>query len=345
MLAITAPGGAELAYSCDSDPGWRRRRCGRGFTYRDTAGHTLSADVRARLEALAIPPAWDEVWICPDPNGHIQVTGRDERGRKQYLYHPLWTRQRSQAKFETLVDFARALPRLREGVEADLRRRRMGLPLVAASVVWLLDNSLIRVGNPRYARDNSSYGLTTLRRRHVEIAGPALRFRFKGKSGKQWRLELTDRRMARLISGLQDLPGQSLFQYEDETGLHPITSREVNDYIAALTGSPFTSRHFRTWAATSGAYGLLASEPPPASQAEARRKVNTVLDAVAARLGNTRAVCRSSYVHPAILADWSEGRPLRRGRGRAMPHMDEDEVRTLAYLRARMRDDGETAKA
>lgn len=333
-MIIDAVPPAELIYSSDSDPGWRRVRREESFSYRDANGKALKARDRERIEALVIPPAWTDVWICPDPNGHLQATGRDERGRKQYLYDPRWTEQRSQTKFGSLIAFARALPSIRQEVEADLRRRRIDLPHVAASVVWLLDNSLIRIGNSRYAKENKSFGLTTLRNRHVEIAGTAVRFRFKGKSGKQWKLELTDRRIARIVGNLQDLPGQHLFQYEDEDGVHPITSREVNAYISERAGGPFSSKHFRTWSATVGAYDLLSQIERAETKAGRARQINEVLDTICQRLGNTRAVCRSGYVHPRVIADWEEGLLTRPKRIRPKPHLDRDELETLAYLRA-----------
>ncbi|MBF0678840.1 MAG: DNA topoisomerase IB [Devosia sp.] len=323
----------ELIYSSDSEPGWRRIRRGDHFAYLDAAGKALKAMDRQRIEALVIPPAWTEVWICPDPDGHLQATGRDERGRKQYLYDPRWTQHRSETKFGSLLSFARVLPSIREQVEADLRRRRTDLPHVAASVVWLLDNSLIRIGNSRYAKENKSFGLTTLRNRHVEIAGKAVRFRFKGKSGKQWKLELTDRRISRIVSNLQDLPGQHLFQYEDEEGVHPITSRDVNAYISERAGGTFSSKHFRTWSATVGAYDLLSQMERAETKTGRARQVNEVLDTICQRLGNTRAVCRSGYVHPRVIADWEEGRLIRPKGVRTKPFLDRDELETLAYLK------------
>jgi len=324
---------AALRFSCDEDAGWRRLRRGRGFAYADAAGNRPGLGDLARIKALAIPPAWRAVWICRDPRGHIQATGRDERGRKQYRYHADWTARRSATKFHMLADFAAALPALRAQVDADLRRHRLGFPRVVASIVWLLDNSLIRVGNPAYARDNRSFGLTTLRQRHLEITGETLRFRFRGKSGKQWNLGLADRRIARVLRALQDLPGQHLFQYEDEGARHAITSREVNDYIAAHAGPDFTSKHFRTWAGSVRAFGLLADLPLPESAAGRARALNGAIDAVAAKLGNTRAVCRQGYIHPAILADWQAGALHRSGRLRPVEGLDGDEVETVHFLK------------
>lgn len=326
---------ADLVFYADSADGWTRRRRGTGFSYHEIGGKPVSPLERQRIAGLAIPPAWSKVWICPDPTGHLQATGRDQRGRKQYLYHTRWSEHRSEDKFGTLVAFAEALPNLRASVEADLRRRSISLPFVAASVVWLLDNSLIRVGNSTYARDNKSFGLTTLRNRHVSIAGANVRFRFKGKSGKQWDLQLTDRRIARIVGNLQHLPGQYLFQYQDETGLHPITSREVNGYIFEHTQADFSSKDFRTWAATVGMHTRLIDEPLPDSERAQTKIINAALDAVAARLGNTRAVCRSSYVHPAIIDDWANGALQRVKRLKSVPLFEPEEQETLAYLRSR----------
>lgn len=327
----------QLVFSSDQDPGWRRQKRGGGFSYSDARGRRPNQSERARIQVLVIPPAWTDVWICKDPRGHIQATGRDEKGRKQYRYHTEWTERRSATKFDTLVEFSRALPDLRAQVQADLRRRSFGRERVVASVVWLLDNSLIRVGNPAYARDNSSFGLTTLRDRHVDITGSTLHFHFKGKSGKQWRLELTDRRIAKIVRTLQEMPGQVLFQYQSEIGLSAITSRDVNDYIATFAGPDFSSKNFRTWAATVRAFGLFAETELPESKSARRRSVNLVLDQVAARLGNTRAVCRQCYVHPAVLYAWQEGMLHRSGRLKPIDGLDEDEVETAAFLKRQCR--------
>ncbi|MFD1254858.1 Eukaryotic DNA topoisomerase I, catalytic core [Devosia equisanguinis] len=322
-----------LSYCSDDGPGWRRLRRGTGFSYLDADGARPDARDLQRIKALVIPPAWQDVWICKDASGHIQATGRDERGRKQYRYHADWTQHRSATKFETLAAFAAALPTLREQVEVDLRRRSLGYERVVASVVWLLDNSLIRVGNPSYARDNKSFGLTTLRNRHVEISGSTLHFRFKGKSGKHWRLQLADRRIARLVRSLQDLPGQHLFKYEGEEGNHAISSRDVNAYISNFAGPGFTSKHFRTWAATVRAFGLFEATERPETKSGQARTVNAIIDQVAARLGNTRTVCRQCYVHPAVQEHWQEGQLRRSGRLKPVEMLDLDEVETLHFLR------------
>lgn len=324
---------ASLAFSCDTESGWRRLRRGTGFSYRDEAGKRPSDTDLARIKALVIPPAWNDVWICKDACGHIQATGRDEKGRKQYRYHANWTEHRSTTKFHTLGDFSKALPGLRDQVERDLRRRTLGYERVVASIVWLLDNSLIRVGNPAYARDNKSFGLTTLRNRHVEITGSTLHLHFKGKSGKEWKLQLADRRIANLLRTLQDMPGQHLFQYQSEVGRCTISSRDVNDYIAAFAGPDFTSKHFRTWAATVRAFGLFTDTPLPETKTAQARAVNAVIDQVANKLGNTRAVCRKSYIHPAIEEAWQDGTLKRSGRLKPIDGLDETEVETANFLK------------
>jgi len=326
-----------LAFSSDDQPGWRRQKRGSGFSYADEGGNRPTPTDLNRIRSLAIPPAWTDVWICKDQSGHIQATGRDTKGRKQYRYHVDWTEHRSATKFDTLVQFSRALPGLRAQVHIDLRRRSLSYERVVASAVWLLDNSLIRVGNPAYARDNKSFGLTTLRDRHVDITGATLHFHFKGKSGKQWRLQLTDRRIANILKSLQDMPGQQLFQYECEDGRHTISSRDVNDYLAAFAGPDFTSKHFRTWAATVRAFGLFADTPLPETKAAHVRAVNTVLDEVAARLGNTRAVCRQCYVHPLVPQRWLDGKLRRSGRLAQIEGLDSDEVETAAFLKRAIR--------
>jgi len=338
-----AAGAADLAYVNDDEPGYRRRRAGRGFSYCDPDGARLRDEAAlARIRALAIPPAWSDVWICPDPAGHIQATGRDERGRKQYRYHPAWTACRDEAKFSSLAAFGRALPKLRARVDADLRRRGLPRERVVATVIRLLDRTMIRVGNDAYAQENDSFGLTTLRSRHLEIEGTSLRFSFKGKSGREWRLKLSDRRVATVVRAIQELPGQRLFRYLDEEGgRHDIRSQDVNDYIRAATGADFTSKHFRTWGATVSAALALAGMPLPGSQREQARALNVVLDEVAKRLRNTRAVCRRCYVHPAVVEAWLEGRlgeemgAIRRRLPRPLKGLDAEESTVLRWLPAR----------
>jgi DNA topoisomerase-1 len=294
---------AGLRYVDDSKPGIRRRRCGRGFTYLAPGGGTIrDREVRRRIEALAIPPAWEEVWICPDPRGHLQATGRDARGRKQYRYHPRWREVRDRTKFERMIPFAEALPALRRRVEADLGRRGLPPEKVLAAVVRLLEETLIRVGNPEYARDNGSYGLTTLRRRHVRVDGTELRFRFLAKSGRERQVSLADRRLAGIVRRCRELPGYELFKYLDEAGEpRTVESDDVNDYLRRATGGEFTAKDFRTWAGTVRAAALLREQTGFESAAEADRRVVDTVKQVAERLGNRPATCRKFYVHPAVI--------------------------------------------
>ena len=244
--------GAGLVYVSDTEPGIARRRAGKGFSYRDPRGQLVRDKATlARIRSLAIPPAYADVWVCPDPDGHIQATGRDARGRKQYRYHPRFREVRESAKYEHMLDFARALPALRARVASDMARRGMGRQKVLATVVHLLETTMIRVGNADYVRQNKSHGLTTLRDRHVTIDGSEVRFRFKGKSGKQWDLGLRDRRVARIVRQSQDLPGQHLFQYLDDEGVaREVTSGDVNTYLREVTGAGITAKDFRTWTGT-----------------------------------------------------------------------------------------------
>jgi DNA topoisomerase I len=301
---------ARLRYVNDNEPGIRRRRHGKGFTYRTAAGQTLKDKAAlARIRALAIPPAWTDVWICADPEGHIQATGRDARGRKQYRYHELWHTVRGETKYALMADFAAALPKLRKIVDADLRRHGLPREKVMASIIWLLDHTMIRIGNDSYARDNKSFGLTTLRARHLEVSGSKLHFAFKGKSGKDWKVDIADRRMSRVMRSIEELPGQRLFRYHDEEGgVGDVDSHDVNAYIRAAIGEEFRSKDFRTWGGTMRALTLLAKTEVPDSQSGRARAVNEVIDAVSRRLGNTRAVCRACYIHPAVFERWERGK-------------------------------------
>lgn len=298
-----------LSYVSDLEPGIRRFRAGTGFAYKTEDGRLVDEATRARIRKLAIPPAWTEVWICTTANGHIQATGRDARGRKQYIYHADWRRVRDEHKFDSLVAFAKTLPRVRAQVDADMRRPGRDRRRVLATVVHLLDRTLIRVGNDEYAKSNGSFGLTTLRSRHVRLQGDALLFHFKGKSGKIWKLQMRDRRIARVLRRLQDLPGQNLFQYEDENGdVRVLTSNAVNEYIRELVGPTATAKYFRTWGGTVLAAMALAALGPFASATEAKMKVRQAIIAVAEKLGNTPTICRKCYVHPAILEAYIEAR-------------------------------------
>ena len=300
---------AGLEYVNDGEPGIRRQRRGTGFTYLDSGGRRLrDRYAMARLRSLAIPPAWTDVWICASENGHLQATGRDAKGRKQYRYHADFIAIRDSAKYERLVEFAKTLPAVREDIAKQMALPGLPREKVLATIVHLLDNTLIRVGNDSYARDNASYGITTLRNSHVKVTGGELRFQFKGKSGKSWRLTLRDRRVARIIRSCQDVPGQHLFQYLDEAGnALRITSTDVNEYLRALTGREVTAKDFRTWAGTVLAANLLHEIGRPDSPTAAKRQIRAALHQVAARLGNTVAICRKCYVHPSVLEAYAAG--------------------------------------
>ncbi|WP_322889692.1 MULTISPECIES: DNA topoisomerase IB [unclassified Yoonia] len=309
MIEAGDLGDAGLIYVTDTTPGLLRIGAGRGFYYRDARGRKVTdTAVLHRIKTLAIPPAWTDVWICPDAKGHLQATGRDAKGRKQYIYHPDWSAMRDAAKFSSLSAFADALPDLRQTVERDMRKPPLSPDRVLAVVVWLLDRTLIRIGNDIYAAENKSYGLTTLRARHLDLNGAKLRFSFTGKSGQAWALQVTDRRIANTVRQLQDLPGQRLFRYPDTDGqLHEIHSQDVNAYMRAAMGQPFTSKHFRTWGATVQAAEKLAQTDTPPTPRERARVLNSVVDEVASRLHHTRTVCRTCYIHPAVLTEWEKG--------------------------------------
>jgi DNA topoisomerase-1 len=300
---------AGLRYATDSRPGFTRRRSGKGFSYRDTDGETIrDKSVLARIRSLAIPPAWTDVWICPWPNGHLQASGRDARGRKQYRYHPRWSEHRGTDKFDRMLAFAEALPRIRRRCDKDLARRGLPREKVIAGVVRLLETTLIRVGNDEYARLNRSFGLTTLRNRHVRIEGYAIRFRFRGKSGQDHEVGLRDRRLAGLVRRCQELPGQELFAYVDEEGeVRNIASDDVNDYLREASGGEFTAKDFRTWAGTVLAYRALRALQPGVGERGARENVVQAMRETADRLGNTPAVARGSYVHPALVEAYLDG--------------------------------------
>jgi DNA topoisomerase-1 len=327
---------AGLVYVSTDQPGLTRRRAGRGFRYLDAAGERV-ADKAAvsRIRRLAIPPAWREVWICADPNGHLQATGYDEKGRRQYRYHPDFRAVREATKFEHMLDFARALPALRARVDADLKRGGRDRRAVLACVVRLLEATMIRVGGAAYARQNGSFGLTTLRRRHVQLEGAQLHFHFKGKSGRTWRLNHRDRRVARVVRACQDLPGQHLFQYLDEHGdPQNVTSNDVNAYLKAVTGRDITAKDFRTWNGTVLAASALAVEAACEAPAARKRAFNRAIAGVAARLGNTVAVCRQCYVHPVVGDAYLCG-ALTLDAEAAVPGLDPDEAAVLAFLSSR----------
>ena len=300
---------AGLRYVSDRQPGITRRRAGKGFSFRAANGKRIKDKSKIkRLKALAIPPAWTEVWICPDPLGHLQATGRDARGRKQYRYHQRWRQVRDAAKFDRLLSFGRALPMIRQAVSERLRGEPLERESVLAAVVRLLETTLIRVGNEEYARQNKSYGLTTLRERHVEVAGNELRLNFRGKGGKKHDVSLKDRRAARVIKALQDLPGQELFQYLDKDGQRQrIESDDVNAFLKDVAGDDFTAKDFRTWAATVLAAWALNEFQEIDSEAVAQRNIVNAVERVAKQLGNTPTVCRQSYIHPEVLNAYMDG--------------------------------------
>jgi DNA topoisomerase-1 len=297
---MTASG---IVYVSDEEPGYRRRKAGRGFVYLDERGRRITEEKTVqRIRSLAIPPAWTEVWICPNPHGHLQAVGRDAKGRKQYRYHAGWRAEREHMKYERLIDFGEALPPIRRRMAEDLRRRSLDHDRVVAAVVHLLESTLIRVGNEEYARTNGSFGLTTMRSRQVSVDGSEVRFVFTGKSGQRHDVSVEDPRTARVIQRCQDLPGQRLFQYEDDDGdIRPIGSSDVNDYLREASGEDFTAKDFRTWMGTLFTAAALAALDPPASEAEGRRVANAAIAVAAKHLGNTPAVARTSYVHPDVV--------------------------------------------
>jgi DNA topoisomerase-1 len=312
--AEISPVPAGLSYVNDDDPGLGRIAARTGFRYRDASGRAVDdEETLARIRALAIPPAWTEVWICPSPHGHIQATGRDQKGRKQYRYHPDYRQVREGAKYGRMIAFGRALPRLRARVERDLARRGLPREKVLAAVVRLMELTLIRVGNEEYARANKSFGLTTLRDRHARVTSAGAVFEFRGKSGKSHATGFRDRRLARIVKACQDLPGQRLFQYLGEDGQrHAVESSDVNAYIRDTLGEDFSAKDFRTWAGTLAAARGLVAHPKASGAAEARRNVAVCVKAVASLLGNTAAVCRGSYIHPLVLEAYErETLPLK----------------------------------
>jgi DNA topoisomerase-1 len=303
---------AGLRYVSDIHPGIRRKRAGKGFVYIGTDGKPIKDEKElARIRSLAIPPAYRDVWICPSPNGHIQATGRDARGRKQYRYHPKWREVRDETKFGRMLAFSEVLPQIRVRVEKDLQRGGLPREKVLATVVSLLECTCIRVGNDEYAKANRSYGLTTLKDQHVEISGSTLRFEFRGKSGKIHKVDLSDRRLARIVQQCQALPGEDLFQYLDDEGVRQtIGSEDVNAYIREVSGQEFTAKDFRTWAGTLLAVEALTEIGAWSSQRNAKSNMLKAVDRVAEQLNNTRAVCRKYYVHPAVLEHYMAGSML-----------------------------------
>ena len=313
-----------LRYVTDAMPGIGRRAVNEGFEYTGPDGRVIrDADVLERIRKLVIPPAWTDVWICPTERGHLQVTARDAKGRKQYRYHARYREIRDETKFSRMIAFSEVLPKIREGVEQDISLPELAREKVLATVVWLLERTLIRVGNDEYARDNKSFGLTTLRRRHVAVSGAKLRFEFRGKSGVAHTVAVTDRRIARIVQHCQELPGQELFQYLDADGKRQtIDAEDINEYLRQKAGRQVTAKDFRTWAGTILAAMALCDIGPAETEADVKANIVRVIDEVAKRLGNTRAVCRKYYVHPAVLEAYRSGFVLpacereRRGEGR-----------------------------
>jgi DNA topoisomerase-1 len=337
---------AGLVYVSDEEPGIRRRKAGKGFVYVGPDGKALRDEaVLKRIRSLAVPPAYKDVWICLDPRGHIQATGRDDKGRKQYRYHPRWREVRDSNKYEHMLEFAAALPALRERITADMARRGLPREKVLATVVHLLETTLIRVGNADYAKQNKSYGLTTLRDRHVRIEGGELRFEFKGKSGKTWKLRLHDRRIARVVKACQDIPGQHLFQYIDDGGeRQQVTSADVNAYLREATGRDVTAKDFRTWHGTVLAAMALREFELVDGQAKAKKNIKAAIERVSARLGNTPTICRKCYVHPEVVNAYLDGSVIEEVTEEIEAELDTDitrlkreEAAVLALLQRRLR--------
>ena len=326
---------AGLRYVNGDEPGITREPAEDGFRYRAPGGRELCGEAELlRIRRLGIPPAWQQVWICADAAGHLQATGRDAKGRKQYRYHQRWRTTRDETKYERLRAFGQALPALRERLDADLALRGLPRVKVLAAVVSLLARTHIRVGNPEYARDNKSYGLTTLRDQHVKIGANKLRFAFKGKSGVRHSIGLSDRRLATIVGRCRDLPGQQLFQYLDDDGVAQATSSsDVNAYLRELTGQPFSAKDFRTWAGSAIAAGLLRATPPEERQRDARHQVNEMIEQVAAALGNTPTICRRCYIHPLVIDAYLDGTLHERmDRAKPIPGLDPAEEALLALL-------------
>jgi len=336
---------AGLRYVSDDQPGYTRKPRGKGFLYFDTDGKPIRDEQRIlRINRLAIPPAYTDVWICPSPNGHIQATGRDARRRKQYRYHERWREVRDENKYEKMLLFGEALEKIRRHVTKDMRSPGFPRGKVLATVVRLLEQTLIRVGNEEYARENKSFGLTTMRNRHLEIEGSKVKFRFRGKSGVYREVLVRDRRAARIVKKLADLPGQELFQYVDNAGeVRSITSQDVNDYLREISGEDFTAKDFRTWAGTVMAAIALTEVGAFENKTQAKRNVRDAVHAVAKVLGNTPAICRKCYVHPIVLETYLGGGAIEGLKKRTEETLSESienlssaEVAVLAFLRERL---------
>lgn len=344
--AIAAAKTAGLRYVNDHDPGITRVASGKNFRYRDPRGRAIDdSSTLARIKRLAIPPAWRDVWICPHANGHIQATGRDERGRKQYRYHSDWRAVRDENKYERMIAFGRALPKIRQRVARDLARPGLGREKVLATMVRLLETTLVRVGNEEYARANGSFGLSTMQDKHAKIRDRTIRFEFKGKSGKHHRIEIHDRRLARIVRQTQDLPGQELFQFVDADGrVQDVKSEDVNAYLRDIAGEEFSAKDFRTWAGTVLAALALHEFERFATKAQAKKNIVQAIERVAAQLGNTPAVCRKCYIHPVILSSYLDGATIATLRdkaetalGHGLSSLSGAEGAVLAFIEERLR--------
>jgi DNA topoisomerase-1 len=336
---------AGLRYVSDDQPGYTRKSKGDDFEYFDTDGKPIRDETRIlRIQRIAIPPAYKDVWICPSPNGHIQATARDARGRKQYRYHERWREARDENKYDRMLVFGQALPKIRRQVNKDMGLRDLPRNKVLATVVHLLGRTFIRIGNEEYARENQSFGLTTMRDRHVEVKGAKLSFSFKGKSGVKHEIDVSDRRLANIIRKLQDLPGQDIFQYENETGeVCNVTSQDVNDYLQEVTGEEFTAKDFRTWAGTVLTAMALNALGPVENEAQAKKNIKDAIAAVAKILGNTPTVCRKCYVHPVVLESYLDGdmiEGLRQKTEEALSNQLEDmraeEAAVMSFLQEKL---------
>jgi DNA topoisomerase-1 len=342
---LTSAHEAGLRYVSDESPGFRRRPSGEGFTYLGLDGRPLrDPEALRRIKSLVIPPAWSDVWICARADGHLQATGRDARGRKQYRYHPRWRSVRDETKYGRMMVFGRALPGIRKKVEADLALPGLPREKVLATIVRLLEVTLIRVGNEEYARTNHSFGLTTMRDQHLKVGRAALTFAFKGKSGVKHEIELADRGLARIVQRCRDLPGQTLFQYLDHTGeRHTIDSADVNDYLRGASGHDFTAKDFRTWAGTVLAAMALQEFEAFDSKTQAKKNIVRAIESVAERLGNTPTVCRKCYVHPEIIEAYLDGSMLETLKQKAedvlsdeLASLRPEEAAVLGLLHARL---------
>ncbi|MFN2477136.1 MAG: DNA topoisomerase IB [Chthoniobacterales bacterium] len=342
---------AGLRYVSDDQPGYTRKQKGDDFEYFDTHGKPITDEARLlRIRRLAVPPAYADVWICPTANGHLQATGRDARGRKQYRYHEKWREARDETKYDRMLSFGTALPKIRKQIEADLALPGLPKNKVLATIVSIMERTFIRVGNEEYARTNDSYGLTTMRNKHVAVKGAKVQFNFRGKSGVEHQIAVADRRLARIVKKVQDLPGQELFAYVDEEEVvHDLTSQDVNDYLREITGEQFTAKDFRTWAGTVLAAVALNAVEAFENKTQAKKNVKSAITAVAKILGNTPSVCRKCYVHPAVLESYLSGgmieglkRKTEEALERNAPDLRSVEAAVMQFLEERL---AATAKA